>query len=116
MQKMPLPANNPTTPVAPSASLDVIAKYRAITGAMTAMPMMILPITERKPMFFRPYCIFFFVKGPWALRFLFGVSLGYNALYVFDDRLEGCPWPKIASDTLLLQHWLILIRDNSSTH
>src|SRR5256712_274119 len=112
---MPLPASNPTTPVKPSASLDVIAKYRATTGAMTAIPMIVLPIMERKPIFFRPYGIYFFGKDL-ALLFLFGISRAYNALDMLDDRLERGPRSEIAGNSLLLQQRLVLVWDNTATH
>src|SRR3989442_13558653 len=79
------------------------------------MPIMTLPMTERKPIFSIPIEIYS-DRNVLALPFLFRVSLAHNHLNMLDDSLERCPRPEIARDTLLLQQGLILIRNNTSTH
>src|SRR3989442_15560571 len=79
------------------------------------MPIMTLPMTERKPIFSIPIEIYS-DRNVLALPFLFRVSLAPNHLNMLDDSLERCPRPEIARDTLLLQQGLILIRNNTSTH
>src|SRR2546425_12588786 len=79
------------------------------------MPIMTLPMIERKPIFSIPIEIYS-DRNVLALPFLFRVSLAHNHLNMLDYSLERCPRPEIARDTLLLQQGLILIRNNTSTH
>src|SRR6266849_10036280 len=77
--------------------------------------MIILPMTERKPMIFHSHQISL-DRNVLVLPLLLRVPLAHNTLNMLDDRFERGPRPKIARNTLLLQQRLILVRNNSSTH
>src|SRR6266849_922673 len=77
---------------------------------------MILPMIERKPMFFQLPAKISLDRNVLVLPFLFRISLAHNPLNMFNDRLESGPRSEIARNTLFLQQRLVLVRDNPTAH